>query len=290
MQITASMVKELREISGAGMMDCKSALTETNGNMDEAMNYLREKGISKSLKKESRIAAEGLANVYIEGNNAVILEINSETDFVSKNEEFKILIDTIGKLLLENKPSDVESALEIKCDEGTIKDLIINKTAIIGEKLSFRRFVIMEKTEGETFGSYIHMGGRIAVLTKIKGENEEAAKDVSMQSAAMKPTFVFPKDVSADVLDNEKEIIKAQAIEEGKSPEIAEKMVDGRIKKFYTENCLSEQVFVKDDKLTITKFLSNNNCELIDMVRLEVGEGIEKKEENFAEEVMKQVG
>ncbi len=290
MQVTASMVKELREISGAGMMDCKSALTETNGNMDEAMNYLREKGIAKSLKKESRIAAEGLANVYVDGNDAVILEINSETDFVSKNDEFKSLIDVVGKTLLENKPADMDAALELACEEGTIKDLVVSKTATIGEKLSFRRFTILEKTEDESFGSYIHMGGKIAVLTKIKGVNEEAAKDVAMQSAAMKPGFVFPSDVPADVLDNEKEIIKAQAIEEGKTPEIAEKMVAGRIKKFYTENCLAEQVFVKDDKLTVSKFLSNNGCELIDMIRLEVGEGIAKKEENFAEEVMKQIG
>ena len=290
MQITASMVKELREMSGAGMLDCKVALQETNGDMDAAVNYLREKGIAKSLKKESRIAAEGLANVYVKDNKAVIVEVNSETDFVAKNAEFISMMDEIGSAILNSEATTVEEANELASSEGTIKDLVINKTAKIGEKLSLRRFVVVTKEDNEVFGSYIHMGGKIAVLTKITGNSEEVAKDVAMQSAAMKPSYVFPKDVPGDILDNEKEVIKAQAIEEGKTPEIAEKMVDGRIKKFYTENCLSEQVFVKDDKLTITGFLAKNDSQLIDMIRYEVGEGMEKREDNFAEEVMKQIG
>ncbi len=290
MDITASMVKELREISGAGMLDCKNALVETKGDMDAAMDYLREKGIAKSEKKSSRIAAEGLANVYIEGNKAVIIEVNSETDFVAKNEEFTSMIDVIGKALLGSDVTSVEDALNLPCEDGTISNLIINKIAKIGEKLSLRRFVILTKNDNEVFGSYIHMGGKIAVITKLEGSNEEIAKDVSMQSAAMKPLYVFPEDVPADVLEKEKEILKNQAIEEGKPAEIAEKMVDGRIKKYYKENCLSEQVFVKDDKLSITDFVTKNDSKLLDMIRYEVGEGMEKKEENFAEEVMKQMG
>lgn len=290
MEITAKMVKDLRETSGAGMMDCKIALTENNGDMDLAIKFLREKGIAKSLKKESRIAAEGLANVYVEGNKAVILEINSETDFVSKNDEFKEMMSTIGKILLNNKPANIDEALTLDVDGETVKDYVIAKTAKIGEKLSFRRFTILNKTDEEAFGAYIHMGGRIAVLTKISGTNSDIAKDVAMQSAAMKPSFITTNDVPADVLDNEKSIIKTQILEEGKPENIVDKIVEGRIKKFYTENCLEEQSFIKDDKLTVKTYLSNNNSNIVDAIRYEVGEGIEKKEENFAEEVMKQIG
>ncbi len=290
MEITASMVKNLREISGAGMMDCKQALTETGGDMDAAMDFLREKGIAKSEKKAGRIAAEGLASVCINGNDAVIFEVNSETDFVSKNEEFTNMVDVIGKALLAAKPATVEEALEVKCEDGTINDLVIAKTAKIGEKLSFRRFTILTKKDNEAFGSYLHMGGRIAVLTTVEGKDEEIAKDVSMQSAAMKPSYNFIADVSAETIEKEKEILKAQAIEEGKPEEIAVKMVEGRIRKYYEENCLNEQVFVKDDKLKVGAFLSKNGSKLVTSVRYEVGEGIEKKEENFAEEVMKQIG
>ncbi len=291
MNITASMVKKLREISGAGMLDCKVALTETNGNMDDAMNFLREKGIAKSEKKASRIAAEGLANVFINGNKAIIIEINSETDFVAKNEEFISMINIAGNAILNANVKTVEEALEVSCDEeGTVGNLIISKTAKIGEKLSLRRFEILEKEDNEVFGSYIHMGGKIAVLIKATGNNEEIAKDVAMQAAAMKPLYAFAEDVPAEVLEQEKEILKAQAIEEGKPADIAEKMVAGRIKKYYKENCLADQVFVKDDSVDIKTFLSNNDSKLLCMIRYEVGEGMEKKEENFAEEVMKQIG
>ena len=289
MEVTASMVKDLREATGAGMMDCKKALAETNGNMDEAINYLREKGIAKSAKKESRIAAEGLANIYIDNNKAVIIEVNSETDFVSKNEEFTSMIDTIGKTILKSDAKDIDSAKSLVTDEGTINDLIISKTAKIGEKLSLRRFAIVNKNADEYFGSYIHMGGKIAALTVIKGANTDVAKDVAMQAAAMKPLYCFPSEVPADVLDNEKSVLKEQAINEGKPADIAEKMVEGRIKKFYKEICLSEQPFIKDGDLSVEKYVTNNGGEIKSMIRYEVGEGMEKRSDNFAEEVMNQV-
>ncbi len=289
MEVTASMVKDLREATGAGMMDCKKALAETNGNMEEAVNYLREKGIAKSLKKESRIAAEGLANIYVDGNKAVILEVNSETDFVSKNEEFKEMINTIGKALLNSDVKTVEEAKELQTEEGTIGELIVNKTAKIGEKLSLRRFEILTKDDEEHFGSYIHMGGRIAALTVVKGASEDVAKDVSMQAAAMKPLYLNISDVPADVLDNEKNVLKEQAMNEGKPAEIAEKMVQGRIQKFYKEICLAEQPFIKDGDVSVAKYVANNGGEILKMVRYEVGEGMEKRNDNFAEEVMNQV-
>lgn len=289
MAITAAMVKELRELTGAGMMDCKKALAETNGNMEEAINYLREKGIAKSAKKESRIAAEGLANIYVDGNKAVILEVNSETDFVSKNEEFRAMIDTIGNALLNSNATTLEEAKEVETSEGTIAELIVEKTAKIGEKLSLRRFEILTKNNDEHFGAYIHMGGKIAALTLVKGASEDVAKDVSMQAAAMKPLYLNPSDVPADVLDNEKNVLKEQAINEGKPADIAEKMVQGRIQKFYKEICLAEQAFIKDGDLTVAKYVANNGGEILKMVRYEVGEGMEKRNDNFAEEVMNQV-
>ena len=289
MEVTASMVKDLREQTGAGMMDCKKALAETNGNMDEAVNWLREKGIAKSAKKESRIAAEGLANIYVDGNKAVILEVNSETDFVSKNEEFRAMIDTIGGALLKSNVETIEEAKNLTTDEGTVGELIVNKTAKIGEKLSLRRFAIVNKNDDEFFGSYIHMGGKIAALTVVKGASEEVAKDVAMQAAAMKPLYTFPSEVPADVIDNERTVLKEQAMNEGKPAEIAEKMVEGRIKKFYKEICLSEQAFIKDGDLSVEKYVANNGGEIKSMIRYEVGEGMAKRNDNFAEEVMNQV-
>ena len=289
MEITASLVKDLREATGAGMMDCKKALSECNGNMDEAVNWLREKGIAKSAKKESRIAAEGLANIYVDGNNAVIVEVNSETDFVSKNEEFRAMIDTIGTTILASDATTVEEANALACEEGTLADLVIAKTAKIGEKLSLRRFVKVTKTDDESFGSYIHMGGKIAVLTVIKKASEEVAREVAMQAAAMKPLYVFTEDVPADVLDAERQVQKEIAINEGKPADIAEKMVEGRIKKYYKEICLAEQPFIKDGDISVNKYVANNGGEIKSMVRYEVGEGMEKRNDNFAEEVMNQV-
>lgn len=287
--ISASLVKELRELTGAGMMDCKKALSETEGNIEAATEWLREKGIAKANKKGSRIAAEGLANIYVNGNKAVILEVNSETDFVSKNEEFTAMIDTIGNAILNSDAKTVEEALEVKVEEGTINDLIVSKTAKIGEKLELRRIAVVEKTDADNFGAYLHMGGRIAVLSVIKGGTVEIAKDVSMQAAAMKPQYVFKNDVPEDVVEKEKEVLKTQAMEEGKPADIAEKMVAGRINKFFKEICLTLQSFIKDGDVDVQTYLKNNNAELLSMVRYEVGEGIEKKSENFAEEVMNQI-
>ena len=287
--ISASLVKELRELTGAGMMDCKKALSETNGDITAATEWLREKGIAKANKKGSRIAAEGLANIYVKDNKAVILEVNSETDFVSKNEEFTSMIDTIGNAILNSDAKTLEEALNIPLEEGTINALIIAKTAKIGEKLSLRRVAVVEKTDEDNFGAYLHLGGRIAVLSVIKGGNEEIAKDVSMQAAAMKPQYIFKEDVPAEVVEKEKEILKTQAMEEGKPAEIAEKMVAGRINKFFKEICLTLQSFIKDGDVDVETYLKNNNATLVSMVRYEVGEGIEKKEENFAEEVMNQI-
>lgn len=289
MEVTASMVRDLREKTGAGMMDCKKALAETNGDMNAAIDWLREKGIAKSEKKASRIAAEGLANIYIKENRAVILEVNSETDFVSKNEEFTNMIDTIGNTILNSSANTLEESLELKTEEGTIKDLIIAKTAKIGEKLSLRRIAVVEKNSDEVFGSYLHMGGKIAVLTVLKGANESVAKDVAMQSAAMKPLYVFTSDVPEDVVEREKSVQKELAMSEGKPAEIAEKMVDGRIKKFFKEICLAEQAFIKDGDISVSTYVKNNNGEIKSMIRFEVGEGMEKRSENFAEEVMNQI-
>ncbi len=287
--ISASQVKELRESTGAGMMDCKTALSECNGDMAKATDWLREKGFAKANKKSSRIAAEGLANIFIDGNKAVILEVNSETDFVSKNAEFVEMIETIGQAILNSEAKTVEEALEIPVEEGTINDLIVAKTAKIGEKLSLRRIAVVTKGEDENFGSYLHMGGKIAVLTVIKGGDEAIAKDVAMQAAAMKPQYVFKEDVPEEVVNREKEVLKNQAMEEGKPADIAEKMVAGRINKFFKEICLTLQAFIKDGDVDVETYLKNNNSSLVSMTRFEVGEGMEKREENFAEEVMNQI-
>lgn len=287
--ISAKQVSELRNLTGAGMMDCKKALTECNGDIDKAVDYLREKGIAKSAKKASRIAAEGLANIYIDGNKAVILEVNSETDFVSKNEEFIGMIDTIGKTILNSNAKTLEEALALSTDEGTINDLIVAKTAKIGEKLSLRRFENIEKSDNEVFGSYLHMGGKIAVLTIVEGANEDVARDVAMQAAAMKPQYLNSDEIPSDVLEREKEVFKTQAMEEGKPADIAEKMVTGRIKKFYKEVCLLNQAFIKDGDVDVETYVKNNGGVVKTMIRYEVGEGMQKREENFAEEVMNQI-
>ena len=286
MEVTASLVRDLREKSGAGMMDCKKALSEVNGDIDAAMDYLREKGKAKAEKKGSRIAAEGLANIYSKGNRAVILEVNSETDFVSKNEEFTSMIEQIGNAILESDAKTLEDALNISVDEGTINDLIITKTAKIGEKLSLRRIEVVEKSDDEVFGSYLHLGGKIAVLTVLKGANESVAKDVAMQSAAMRPNYVFITDVPESVVN--REVLKEQSMNEGKSLDIAEKMVEGRLKKFFKEICLAEQAFIKDGDMSVNTYVANNGGEIKKMIRYEVGEGIEKRNDDFASEVMNQ--
>lgn len=289
MNISASMVKELREKTGAGMMDCKKALVETNGDMEKAIDYLREKGISKAAKKAERIAAEGLSNIYIKGNDAVVVELNSETDFVAKNAEFKELLDKIGNTILENNVTSMEEALNTKCGDETINDLIVNATAKIGEKISLRRFEKVTKTDSQVFGSYLHMGGKISSLTIIEGGNEEVAHDVAMQAAAMRPQYINIESVPAEDLEREKAVIKEQVINEGKKPEFADKIVEGRIRKFYEETVLEEQAFIKDSGLTVKAYLENNKATLVKLVKYEVGEGMEKRNDDFAAEVMSQI-
>lgn len=289
MNISASMVKELREKTGAGMMDCKKALVETNGDMEKSIDYLREKGISKAAKKAERIAAEGLSNIYIKGNDAVVVELNSETDFVAKNAEFKELLDKIGNTILENNVTSMEEALNTKCGDETINDLIVNATAKIGEKISLRRFEKVTKTDSQVFGSYLHMGGKISSLTIIEGGNEEVARDVAMQAAAMRPQYINIESVPAEDLEREKAVIKEQVINEGKKPEFADKIVEGRIRKFYEETVLEEQAFIKDSGLTVKAYLENNKATLVKLVKYEVGEGMEKRNDDFAAEVMSQI-
>ena len=294
--ITASLVKELREKTGAGMLDCKKALEATNANIEEAINWLREKGISKAAKKADRIACEGLVNILIEGNKAVIIEVNSETDFVAKNDEFKDLIKTISNVLINSNVKTVEEALKLTTEDGTLEDTITNKIAKIGEKISFRRFEILEKTDSENFGSYIHMNGKIGVLTIVEGASSEVAKDVSMHAAAMRPKYLNIESVPAEDVDHEREIQKQIAMNEGKPEQIAIKMVEGRIKKYYKEVCLVSQQWVKDGDKTIAKFLEEKSKEagapitVSSFARFERGEGIEKVVEDFAAEVAKQMG
>lgn len=287
--ISASLIKDLREKTGAGMLDCKKALEENDGDIDKAIDWLREKGISKAAKKADRIAAEGVAAILIDGNDAVILEMNAETDFVAKNEKFQNLVKSVLKAIIKSQANTLEEALELPCEDGTINDLIVSRTATIGEKLSLRRFSRITKKDSETFGEYIHMGGKIAVLIVTEGTSEEVAKDVAMHAAAMRPTYVRPEDVPTTEVEKEKAVLKEQAINEGKPQEIAEKMVQGRVKKFFKEICLEEQPFVKDSDIDVKTFVKNNGGVINAMYRYEVGEGMQKREENFAEEVMKQM-
>ncbi|RYM07157.1 elongation factor Ts [Sporolactobacillus sp. THM7-7] len=289
--ISAKLVKELRDLTSAGIMDCKRALTETDGDIKKAIDVLREKGVAKAAKKSGRIAAEGLAAIRIDGDKAVALEVNSETDFVAKNEEFRQLIDTLGAHLLKNEPASSEEALKqnLEGTNGTVADYINGAIAKIGENISLRRFAVLHKTANETFGSYLHMGGRIASLVKMTGGDEETAKDIAMHVAAIKPRYLSEKDIPADVVSHEKDVLTKEALGEGKPANIVEKMVAGRLKKFFKEICLLDQPFVKDGDVTVKAYLKNKNAEVVSFVRYEVGEGIDKKEENFAEEVKAQI-
>ena len=286
-QITASLVKELRERTGAGMMDCKKALTQTDGNIDAAIDYLRENGIAKAAKKADRIAAEGLSYIEVKGNKAVILEINSETDFVAKNEKFVALVKNVAEAILAAEPATLEEALQVEAQGGTVEAVINEGIATIGEKLSLRRFEVVTKSDADAFGAYSHMGGRIGVLTLVEGStDEEAAKDVAMHIAALAPKYLDESEVPADVLEHEKKVLTEQALNEGKPANIVEKMIVGRINKFLEEITVVKQKFVKDDSFTVEKFVASKGGKLAKFVRYEVGEGIEKKEDNFAEEVM----
>lgn len=289
--IKASDVKELRERTGAGMLDCKKALEATEGNMENAIDWLREKGISKAAKKESRIAAEGLTEAQIEGNTAVLLEVNCETDFVAQNEEFKELVSSLIKTLLHTdvKTMDEANKLVINGGSETVEEAVVNFTAKIGEKISFRRFERIEKTNSQVFGVYSHMGGKITAVVVLDNTTDEVAKDVAMHVAAMNPTAVRRDEVPAELVERESHVIKEQVMAEGKPADIAEKMVVGRLNKFYKEICLEEQAFIKDSNVSVLDYVKSNGGAIASMVRYAVGEGIEKKQENFADEVMSQI-
>ncbi len=287
--MNTSLIRELRDMSGAGMMDCKKALEESGNDIKKAAEWLREKGIAKAAKKADRIAAEGLSTIEIDGNKAVILEVNCETDFVAKNEKFQSFLKDVAKTILNSNAKTNEEALALSCKEGTLNDYVTNMTATIGEKISFRRFTLLEKNDDEHFGAYIHMGGKISVLSLIKGASCDVAKDVCMHAAAMRPEYVSKDQVPSEQLEHEKKILTEQAMAEGKPANIAEKMVMGRISKYYKEICLEEQDFVKDNSVTVGKYVSNNGGKIIDVIRYEVGEGMEKRQDNFAEEVKAQM-
>ncbi|EVG59342.1 translation elongation factor Ts [Staphylococcus aureus] len=289
--ISAKLVKELREKTGAGMMDCKKALTETDGDIYKAIDYLREKGIAKAAKKADRIAAEGLVHVETKGNDAVIVEINSETDFVARNEGFQELVKEIANQVLDTKAETVEALMETTLPNGKSVDERIKEAILtIGEKLSVRRFAIRTKTDNDAFGAYLHMGGRIGVLTVVEGStDEEAARDVAMHIAAINPKYVSSEQVSEEEINHEREVLKQQALNEGKPENIVEKMVEGRLRKYLQEICAVDQDFVKNPDVTVEAFLKTKGGKLVDFVRYEVGEGMEKREENFADEVKGQM-
>ena len=287
--ITANMVKELREQTGAGMLDCKKALTETNGNMEEAITWLREKGISKAAKKQTRIAAEGLALAKVEGNKAVVVEVNSETDFVAKNPEFTGLVNDISDAILNSSVSTIEDAMKLEINGTSIENMIIDKTATIGEKLSFRRFELVVKEDNQVFGTYSHMGGKIVTLAVLEGNDTEVAKDVAMQIAAMKPLYLDKDSVPSERVEKERNILTEQAENEGLDSNRIPMIVNGRLNKFYEEVCLLDQGFVKENKMKVSKYVESKNMKVLSFVRYEVGEGMEKREENFADEVAKQM-
>nr|WP_306431282.1 translation elongation factor Ts [Staphylococcus hyicus] len=291
MAISAKLVKELREKTGAGMMDCKKALQETDGNIDKAIDYLREKGIAKAAKKADRIAAEGITHVEVKGNDAVIVEINSETDFVARNEGFQQLVKEIANQILETKAESVEALNETTLPNGKkVSEHMNEAISTIGEKLSLRRFELRTKTDNDAFGAYLHMGGRIGVLSVVEGTtDEEAAKDVAMHIAAINPKYVSSDQVSEEEINHEREVLKQQALNEGKPENIVEKMVEGRLRKYLQEICAVNQDFVKNPDQTVEQFLKTKGGQLVDFVRYEVGEGLEKREENFADEVKGQM-
>ncbi|HBV23285.1 MAG TPA: elongation factor Ts [Jeotgalicoccus sp.] len=290
MAISAKLVKELRDKTGAGMMDCKKALVETDGDIDKAIDYLRENGIAKAAKKADRIAAEGAVYIAAEGNEAVIVEINAETDFVARNETFQELVKKIASHILATKPADVEALSNSEIDGETVTSIMNNAVATIGEKLNIRRFAVETKTDNDAFGQYMHMGGRIGVLTVVEGTTDEnIAKDVAMHAAALNPKYVSRDQVDQAELDHEREVLRQQALNEGKPEKIVDKMVEGRVRKYLEEICIVDQPFVKDSDQTVQQYLDSKKASIRSFVRYELGEGIEKREENFADEVLGQV-
>ncbi|MDR2822827.1 MAG: translation elongation factor Ts [Acholeplasmatales bacterium] len=289
MEITAKLVAALREQTGAGLMDCKRALVETEGDIEKAIVYLREKGIAKAAKKADRIAAEGLCNVLIDGNYAAIYELNSETDFVARNEKFLELLDKVGLYILANKATSVEEALSSSLDGKVLNDVITDNTATIGEKLSLRRVQLLTKKDDEVFGSYKHNGGKIAVVTVVKG-SDTVAKEIALQVSAMKPRYKDRSEIDPEFIASETEIIRAVTIKEfeeaGKDTKNVENVVSGRVSKSLKEICLFDQVYIREQKLTVSQYLSQEKSSVVTFVRLEVGEGIVKKVSDFRQEVL----
>lgn len=293
MAITAKQVKELREKTGAGMMDCKKALSETDGDMAKAIDWLREKGIAKAEKKANRVAAEGLTRVAAQGNTAVIFEVNSETDFVSKNDQFLSLLDTIQNALLENEPASVEEALVLTTPQGTINDLIVNATATIGEKITLRRLVIVHKTDAQEFGTYMHNKGAISALVVMEGATDEIARNMAMQVASMRPVYVSQADVPAEALAHETEvqrqIMAADPKLVGKPEKVLEGILKGKVSKHFQDECLLDQEYFLLPKTKVAAFLKDNKCSVVEFIRFQAGEGLEKKEDDFAAEVAAQM-
>jgi len=291
MAITAAQVKELRDKTSVGMMDAKKALVEADGDIDKAIDLLREKGMAKAAKKGDRVAAEGMTAVAVKGNRAAIIELNSETDFVAGNAEFNELLNAVANTIVEFAPADVEAALALEVQEGqTLNDKIIGTTQITGEKITLRRFSVVEKSDSENFGSYSHLAGSISALVVVDGASEEAAKDIAMHVAAIAPQFVSDDQVPADVIAKEKEVQLASEDLNGKPDNIKERMVEGRIKKFLAEISLLDQPFVKNGDQTVAQFISLQNGSVKSFVRYQVGDGIEKQVTDLAEEVAKQLG
>ncbi|AMB94713.1 translation elongation factor Ts [Aerococcus sanguinicola] len=291
MAITAKQVKELRDRTGVGMMDAKKALQEVDGDMDKAIDYLRETGQAKAAKKAGRIAAEGLAKVLVKGNDAVIVELNAETDFVAKNEKFQNMLNAIAEALLEAKPSSLEDAMtSVQVDGTQLDEYMSQMISVIGENLNLRRFTIFSKTDGQHFGQYSHLGGKIAVLVTVDGGDEEVASNVAMHIGGINPQYIDENSVPEEVVEHEREVLTEQSLNEGKPEKIVHKMVEGRLRKFFSEICLVDQDYLLDGDQTVGQYLSSKGASVVDFRRYEVGEGIEKQEEDFAAEVQSQMG
>ena len=288
-KISAAQVKELRYKTGVGMMDAKKALVETEGDMEKAVDVLREKGVAKAEKKSGRVAAEGIAAVAIKDNKAAIVEINCETDSVASTDKFKNLVTEVADKIAEEEPASVDDALALKTANGTVKDDVIETTQVTGEKISLRRFQVVEKGADQSFGSYIHNGGQIAALVVLDGADSATAKDVAMHVAAINPEYVNREQVPADRLAHEKDVLVKEALNEGKPEKIVEKMVEGRLNKWLSEISLDDQEFVKDSDQTVAHFVESKGGKVSSFIRFEVGEGIEKKADNFIDEVMNQI-
>ncbi|WP_225047480.1 translation elongation factor Ts [Lacticaseibacillus kribbianus] len=289
MAITAAQVKELRDRTQVGMMDAKKALVAADGDMDKAIDVLREKGLAKAAKKAGNVAAEGLAAIAVAGNTAAVIEVNSETDYVAANDKFKDFVKQIGDAVVANKPADLEAALALDIDGQTVEAAAKALTAVIGEKISFRRFQLVEKTDSENFGAYLHNGGQIAALVTVEGADEETARDIAMHVAAIHPKYLDRTEVPAAELAHETAVFTEETKAEGKPEKIVPRIVEGRVNKWLSEISLVDQEFVKDSDKTVAEYAKSKNGSVKGFVRFEVGEGIEKKADNFVDEVMGQI-